>query len=70
MTEDIKIDKSKYLLDWNNGYILIIDFDKSQYIRFWVEDANDNINILLKDLLFNKIVENTLNNEYGEWKSL
>lgn len=70
MTENIQIDDSKYLLDWNNGYILIIDFDKSQYIRFWIDSINTNIELLLKELLFKKVVDNAINGEYGNWKIL
>jgi len=70
MTEDIKINNSKYILDWNNGYILIIDLDKSQYIRFWIDDIDKNIQDLLKNLLFKDIVESALKDKYGIWKIL
>jgi len=70
MTEDVYIGESKYILDWNNGYIMIIDLDLSKYIRFWIDDANDSINNLIKDLLFREVVRLTLKNNYGDWKSL
>lgn len=69
MCENICIDESEYIIDWRNGYIMIIDLDKSQYIRFWIDDVNDNIKALLKDLLFKKVIKKALNNECGKWKS-
>ncbi len=68
MLENIKIDNSKYIFDWRNGYIMIIDLDRNKYIRFWTDDMN--INELLKILSFKEIIESALTNEYGQWNLL